>query len=89
MKRRINFQQIQNPTVQQAAIDHKEATLQVILSKVKETSTFQDIGDLIGYSSEWVRQRLVKAPERLYRIGRRYQVPRGVALEFIRSVYST
>jgi hypothetical protein len=36
---------------------------------------------------EWVRQRLTKAPERLYRTGRRYKVPRGVAEDFVRSVF--
>ena len=40
-----------------------------------------------GYSHEWVRQRLVKAPEKLYKNGRRYKVPKGVAEEFVRSVF--
>lgn len=74
------------PGAYQALIDHKKATLEVILSRIPEISTFAELGELIGYSHEWVRNRLVRAPERLYRNGRRYKVPRGVAEEFIRSV---
>jgi len=46
-------------------MDHKQATLNVLLSRIPEVSTFAQIGELIGYSHEWVRQRLVRAPERL------------------------
>ena len=49
--------------------------------------TFAQLAELVGYSREWVRLRLVSAPEKLYRIGRRYQVPKGTAEEFIRSIF--
>ena len=55
--------------------------------KIPDTSTFAQLAELIGYSREWVRLRLVSAPEKLYRIGRRYQVPKGTAEEFIRSIF--
>jgi hypothetical protein len=71
----------------QALVDHKAATLNVILSQIPEISTFAQLGGLIGYSHEWIRQRLVQNPERLYKNGRRYKVPKGVAEEFIRSVF--
>ena len=60
--------------------------MNVVLSQIPEISTFAQLGQLIGYSHEWVRQRLVKAPERLFKTGRRYKVPKGVAEEFVRSV---
>jgi hypothetical protein len=59
----------------------------VLLSKIPESSTFAELGALIGYSHEWVRVRLVKQKDRLFRIGTRYKVPRGVAVEFVRSAF--
>ena len=87
MQRRIKAQP-QNPFVCQALIDHKQATLDLLLGRVPDISTFAQLGELIGYSHEWVRQRLVQAPDRLYKIGRRYRGPRGVAEEFVRSFVS-
>ena len=85
MRRRIQAQP-QDTEAYQALVDHKQATLNVILSQIPDISTFAQIAKLIGYSHEWVRQRLVKAPERLYKNGKRYKVPKGVAEEFVRSV---
>jgi len=87
MQRRIHAQAHQIEA-HLAFIDHKQATLNVLLSKIPEVSTFAQIGELIGYSSEWVRQRLTQAPERLYKKGNRYKVPRGVAEDLVRSVLS-
>ena len=87
MRRRIQAQP-QNTVAYQALVDHKQATLNVILSQIPEVSTFAQLAELIGYSHEWVRQRLVKAPERLYKNGKRYKIPRGVAEEFVRSVFA-
>ena len=86
MQRRIKAQP-QETAAYQALIDHKQATLNVILAKIPDISTFAQLGELIGYSREWVRQRLVQAPEKLYRNGKRYKVPKGVAEEFVRSVF--
>ena len=86
MRRRIQAQP-RHVSVYQALVDHKQATLNVILSQIPEISTFAQLGELIGYSHEWVRQRLVKAPEKLYKNGKRYKVPKGVAEEFVRSVF--
>ena len=44
----------------------------MLLSRIPDVTTFAQIGQLIGYSDEWVRQRLVQAPERLYKQGKRY-----------------
>lgn len=85
MRRRIQAQP-QDTVPYQALLDYKQATLNVILSQIPDISTFAQLAGLIGYSHEWVRQRLVKAPERLYKNGKRYKVPRGVAEEFVRSV---
>lgn len=85
MRRRIQAP-TQDAVIYQALIDHKIATLNVILSQIPEISTFAQLGELIGYSHEWVRQRLVKAPERLFKNGKRYKVPKGVAEEFVRSI---
>ena len=74
--------------VPQELMDHREATLQVLLSKIPEVATFAEIGELVGYSYEWVRQRLTKSPDKLYKMGKRYKVPRGVAEEFVRSVFN-
>lgn len=82
MRRRIS----QQPTTVQAFIDHKQATLNAIVAMIPEKSTFREIGDLLGRSHEWVRIRLVKKPESLFKIGNRYLVPKGVAEEFVRSV---
>ena len=86
MQRRIKAQPEETATYQ-ALIDHKQATLKVILSGIPDISTFAQLGELIGYSPEWVRQRLVQAPEKLYKHGKRYKVPKGVAEEFVRSVF--
>jgi hypothetical protein len=59
----------------------------MVLTAARDTSTFAQLAELVGHSHEWVRQRLVSAPEKLYRIGRRYQVPKGTAEEFIRSIF--
>jgi hypothetical protein len=85
MRRRIRSQP-QDTAAYEALIQHKEATMNVILSRIPDISTFAELGELIGYSHEWVRQRLVRAPEKLYRNGKRYRVPKGVAEAFIRSV---
>ena len=86
MRRRIQAQS-QGTTAYQALVDHKQATLNVILAQIPEISTFAQLGELIGYSHELVRQRLVQAPEKLYKNGKRYKVPKGVAEEFVRSVF--
>ena len=86
MQRRIKAQP-QNTVAYRALVDHKQATLHVILAQIPEISTFAQLGELIGYSHEWVRQRLVRAPEKLFKNGKRYKVPRGVAEEFVRSVF--
>jgi len=78
----------QNTAAMQALVDHKAATLQVILSQIPEkNSTFLEIADLIGFSYEWVRVRLMKNPDWLYRFGTRYRVPKGVVEEFVRSIF--
>ncbi|MGB7468909.1 MAG: hypothetical protein WBW58_06025 [Candidatus Acidiferrum sp.] len=87
MQRRIKAQPLDTDTYQ-ALIDHKQATLNVLLSRIPEISTFAQLGALIGYSYEWVRQRLIQDPEKLYRNGKRYRVPKGVAEEFVKSVFS-
>ena len=86
MQRRIRAKP-QETEAYQSLIDHKQATLNVILSQIPDVTTFAQLGELIGYSHEWVRQRLVQAPEKLYKNGKRYQVPKGVAEEFVRSVF--
>ena len=86
MQRRIKAGP-QETAAYQAFIDHTQATLNVILSQIPDVSTFTQLGELIGYSHEWVRQRLLQAPEKLYKNGKRYKVPRGVAEEFVRSVF--
>ena len=86
MQRRIKAQR-QETAAYQAGIDHKQATLNVLLSQIPDVTTFAQLGELIGYSHEWVRQRLVQAPEKLYKNGKRYKVPKGVAEEFVRSVF--
>ena len=87
MQRRIKTQP-QESAAYQALVDHKVATLNVLLSRIPEVSTFAQLGELIGYSHEWVRQRLTQTPERLYKNGKRYRVPKGVAQDFVRSVFS-
>jgi hypothetical protein len=52
-----------------------------------EISTHLNRRILRHHSHEWVRQRLVRTPEKLFKNGKRYKVPRGVAEEFVRSVF--
>jgi hypothetical protein len=87
MQRRIKAQPTDTATYQ-ALIDHKQATLNVLLSRIPEISTFAQLGELVGYSYEWVRQRLMQDPQKLYRNRKRYRVPKGVAEEFVRSVFT-
>ena len=84
---RLTSARLRETAPYQDLVDHKQATLNVILSRIPDTSTFAQLGELIGYSHEWVRQRLVRAPEKLYKNGKRYKVPRGVAEDFVRSVF--
>lgn len=86
MQRRIKARP-RDSAAHQTLLDHKQATLNVILSRIPDISSFAELAELIGYSQEWVRQRLVRAPENLYKNGRRYKVPKGVAEEFVRSVF--
>ena len=86
MQRRIKAQP-RDTAAYQALVDHKQATLDVVLAQIPNISTFAQLGELIGYSHEWVRQRLVRAPEKLYKNGKRYKVPKGVAEDFVRSVF--
>jgi hypothetical protein len=71
MRRRIT-PQILDPAVRQALIDHKQATLQVILSQIPNTTTFAELGELMGDYTEWVRIRPTKPSDRLFRIAKRY-----------------
>jgi hypothetical protein len=87
MQRRIKPQPQESATYE-ALVDHKLATLNVLLARIPDVSTFAQLGELIGYSHEWVRQRLTKTPEKLYKNGKRYRVPKGVAQDFVRSVFS-
>jgi hypothetical protein len=87
MQRRIRAKPPETAAYQ-TLIDHKRATLNVLLSRIPEISTFAQLGELIGYSHEWVRLRLIQAPEKLYKNGKRYKVPKGVAEDFVRSVFS-
>ena len=86
MQRRIRAKP-QEIAAYQALIDHKQATLNVLLSRIPDISTFAQLGELIGYSHEWVRQRLILTPEKLYKTGKRYKVPKGVAEDFVRRVF--
>jgi hypothetical protein len=86
MQRRIKAQP-QETAAYRALVDHKLATLNVLLARIPDVSTFTQLGELIGYSHEWVRQRLIRDPERLYRNGKRYKVPKGVAEDLVRSVF--
>jgi hypothetical protein len=86
MRRRIKAQP-QQTVAYQELIDHKQATLNVLLSRIPDVSTFAQLAELIGYSDEWIRQRLIQFPERLYKNGKRYKIPKGVAEDFLRSVF--
>lgn len=86
MRKRIRSES-QYTAAHRALADHKLATLNVIISSVPERITFAELGKLMGYSHEWVRQRLIKNVHLLFKIGKRYQVPKGVAVDFVRSVY--
>jgi hypothetical protein len=87
MRRRIEAPSQETPAYQ-ALVDHKLATLNVLLARIPDVSTFAQLGELVGYSHEWVRQRLIRAPEKLYKNGKRYKVPKGVAEDFVRSVFN-
>ena len=70
--------------VPQALIDHREATLNIILAKLPDDYiSFAELGELLHHSHEWVRTRLGKDP-RIFRIGNKFQVSRVLAEEFIR-----
>ena len=51
MQRRIKTQS-QDTVAYQALIDHKQATLNVLLSQIPDVTTFAQLGELIGYSHE-------------------------------------
>ena len=80
---------IENPAYP-AAIDHKQASMDLIIAQIPNTSTFTQLAALVGYSHEWVRTRLTRTPynTKLYQIGKRYQVPKGTAEEFVRAIFA-
>ena len=87
MQRRIQAQSLQI-AANQALIDHKQATLNVLLSQIPDISTFAQIGQLIGYSHEWVRQRLTKSPRAAVQDGEALQSAQGRRGDFVRSVFN-
>ena len=54
MQRRIKAPPKES-AVYQALIDHKEATLRVILARIPDFSTFAQLGELSGYGNGWYR----------------------------------
>jgi len=84
---RRKFNPTKDAPTYQAAIDHKAAALEAILAEIPVKSTFASLGELIGYSHDWVRRQLIGTPERLYKVGKRYWVPKGVAEELVRSTF--
>lgn len=68
--------------------NYKAEHLRLTLNALPEGNvSFEQLAELIGWSYEWVRVRLTKNPERLFKMGKRYKVPHGVAEQFIRSLF--
>jgi hypothetical protein len=59
-----------------------------MISQIPDPATFGEIAELMGFSYEWVRVRLMEAPDLLYKLGKRYKVPKGVVEDFIRRMYA-
>ena len=73
--------------VDAALIDHKTAALNVILARIPEQCTFVELAEIVGYSYEFVRMRLMQHPQKLYKYGTRYRVPKGIAEIFAKSIF--
>lgn len=86
MRRRLP---ITPPSTPQPVEDHRAACIQKIVESIKDRMTFIELADLLGVSHEFVRERLTKHPDRLIFLGKRYQVPSAVAVEFVTDVLST
>jgi hypothetical protein len=85
MRRRLSYIPSTPP---QPVEDYRAVCIQGILDSLKDRMTFLELADLLGVSHEFVRERLTEHPERLVFLGKKYQVPRPVAVEFIQSVLS-
>jgi hypothetical protein len=68
----------------QALVDHKRAAQELAIAQIPELTGFREIGERIGQCKEWVRKRMITHPSKLIIRGRRYFVPKGYAIEFIR-----
>ncbi len=75
------------PVQSTVVADHKKAALEMLVATIPERATFNELGALLGYSGEWVRLRLITHPERLIKVGKRYWVPKGVAVDLIRAEF--
>jgi hypothetical protein len=87
---RRKFINPQKAVVQQAIIDYRHATVRMFIEQLQPLSTFSEIATIIGKSHEFVRSRLVGLHRRenvLLVVSGRYQVPRQIAEQFIRSIY--
>jgi len=80
----------EKPEVEEALQNYKQVALETMVAQIAPTTTLTELATLMGFSHEWVRERLVKNPEYakdLYKINRRYKIPRGVAVKFVKSIF--
>jgi hypothetical protein len=93
MRKRISSQKLidqASPAVH-ALADHKQETVSLMIATIPEKIKFRELGDLLGYSKEWVRHRLVDDPKyrsKIFCVNGRYFVPRGVAVELVREIFN-
>jgi hypothetical protein len=79
--------QVHTQTEQPSALQkyfHNEAqnAVRAVISAFGEFTTFQEIAEAIGYSHEFVRQRLGRDPN-VCNVGKRYRVPKATAARFV------
>jgi hypothetical protein len=56
--------------------------VKAVVAEFGEFTTFQKIAEAIGYSHEFVRQRLGQDPN-VCKVGKRYRVPKATAARFV------
>ncbi len=75
----------------QEMINARQEALMRVIEGFQDVTTFSEIADKIGFSHEFVRQRLVSLyktnPSTLFKVGKQYRVPRSTAVSFITSLF--
>jgi hypothetical protein len=77
------------PAETEAIQNFRQLPIDAAVALCKDRMTFMELADFLHVGHEFVRSRLVQTPRSLFLVGRQYQVPHAVAVEFVKTTLST